>query len=56
MAENIDDEEMLQVFNMGFGMLIFVNEMYKNRLLFMNPSYKYLGTVIEGDDPKIKIV
>ena len=53
----IPDKEMLDVFNMGFGMLIFVdsNDLQQIMQLFDSDYAQMLGTVQDGPVPNIRI-
>lgn len=50
------DAEMLTVFNMGFGMLVFVNvgSVRAVQHLFTDDAV-YLGNVVEGEEPRVAI-
>jgi phosphoribosylamine--glycine ligase/phosphoribosylaminoimidazole synthetase len=57
-AGKISDSEMLEVFNMGFGMLIFVNpEQLSKTLDHLDPEDRnILGSVIVGVKPRIELI
>jgi phosphoribosylamine--glycine ligase/phosphoribosylaminoimidazole synthetase len=48
---NISNEEMYNVFNCGFGMLIFMNENDYDKIIY-NPDFIYLGEVKKRDHTK----
>lgn len=48
---NISNEEMYNVFNCGFGMLIFINENDYDKIIY-NPDFIYLGKVKKRDHTK----
>ena len=48
---NISNEEMYNVFNCGFGMLIFINENDYDKIIY-NPAIIYLGEVKKRDHTK----
>ena len=48
---NISNEEMYNVFNCGFGMLIFINENDYDKIIY-NPDFIYLGEVKKRDHTK----